>query len=389
MGEAQEKLNDSQAHAAVPTPPMTERIRDWLADSALPFWAEVGRDPRGGLHEDLTLEATAPGPSDFKRTRVQARQMYVYAAAHDMDWDGPALTVAEDAYRFLMSHARLDGGAWARRLSPDGKVIDDTVDLYDLAFVIYGMAHLYKVTDDPEPLAMARQTLEFITAHLSHPMGGFHETKPKTTSHRLQNPHMHLLEALLALYEAAGDRRVLRQATQIRDLILTEMMSRQSGHMILLERADDHWRTLTTPEGRTIEPGHHFEWTWLLAEHARLSGQDIPEHQHGLYETATTWGLNSKNGLVYDEITTQGRCVHATSRCWTVTEALRSHLIMGHQDRAEAMAERLFQYYLDPAPTGTWRDQMDANGQAICQRIPASTFYHLMTAFSAWLSLVD
>lgn len=358
-------------------------FKTWLFDKALPFWASVGVDDRGGFHEDVSEQATAPGPSDFKRIRVQARQIYVYAQAHQLNWTGPSLQVAEHGYRFLMNHARLDHGGWAKTLTPDGLVRNSDIDLYDLAFVIFSMAHLHMATDDPEPLRMAQNTVDWVVKHMPHPKGGFTECTPNPPPYRLQNPHMHFLEAILALYEITGATNLKTIAQNLVKTITDNMVERGSNWTILHEYKNPDWSPPADPTKHVWEPGHHFEWAWLLSEYTRLIGGPLPEVADHLYQTAYEYGINDKTHLAFNSVHQGDKPVDANSRLWTNTEAIRGHAAMKNTPAAHDMAQRVFDTYLTPAPDGCWYDLIHADGDTKPGPIPASSFYHIMGAYLA------
>src|SRR3546814_19321730 len=81
---------------------------------------------------------------------------------------------------------------------------------------------------------------------------------------------MHLFEALLALHEATGDAGWLEKALRIRDLLRDRFTSPRDGG--LGEYFTPDWRPDPGDAGRVREPGHHFEWVWLLHRHGSLSG---------------------------------------------------------------------------------------------------------------------
>jgi mannose/cellobiose epimerase-like protein (N-acyl-D-glucosamine 2-epimerase family) len=110
----------SSAHAA---------FRGWMFGQALPFWAGAGNDAPGlGVHESLQLDGS---PSGVPFKRVQARQVYAFSHAALLGW-APGRAVAEDAYAFMARQGARADGAWARRLSPAGDMLDPAADLYDL-----------------------------------------------------------------------------------------------------------------------------------------------------------------------------------------------------------------------------------------------------------------
>ena len=76
-------------------------VRAWMFDKAMPLWSTVGLDRElGGAVEVLDLSGRDGGLA-YKRTRVQARQVYAFSHAHLLGWSGPALESAEHCWSFL------------------------------------------------------------------------------------------------------------------------------------------------------------------------------------------------------------------------------------------------------------------------------------------------
>ena len=65
-----------------------------------------------------------PVDSGFKRMRVQARQIYAFCHAAELDWNGPALDAAANGISFILNHGWLPDGGWATRLGTKGQQID-------------------------------------------------------------------------------------------------------------------------------------------------------------------------------------------------------------------------------------------------------------------------
>jgi len=51
----------------------------------------------------------------------------------------------------------------------------------------------------------------------------------------------------------------------------------------------------------------------------------------------------------------------------------------------EARVGRLFRWHIDPAPTGLWIDRIDERGRSLATDVPASIFYHLVSALTQYL----
>ena len=266
-------------------------MRDWLQRRALPLWATAGVDQtKGGFVESLTHEG-APIFDGTKRLRVQARQIYVYAHAHLLGWEGPWLAAARHGFEFMCANYwDANRGGWIFSVERDGAPADTVREAYEQAFALFGLAWLYRAGGDEAVLEWIARTLDFLDEHLADPInGGFREAAPDKLPRR-QNPHMHLLEAMLALHGATGDRRYLSRARQLFELFQSRLFDPASG--TLGEFFTAAWQPAPGQTGTLVEPGHHFEWVWLLEQFGRASGDDVSAEQAALYRFAETYGVD-------------------------------------------------------------------------------------------------
>ena len=87
------------------------------------------------------------------------------------------------------------------------------------------------------------------------------------------NPHMHLFEAALAGCQVCPESSQWKSLVdEIAELALGKFIDPATG--ALREFFDAEWNPAPGLEGRIVEPGHQFEWAWLLlrwsgAKHAR------------------------------------------------------------------------------------------------------------------------
>lgn len=360
---------------------MQDRVRDWLFRQALPLWAEAGIDAEGRFFEKLDFEGR-PITGRPRRTRVQARQVYVFAEAASLGWaEGEA--VARRGLDALIRDYRRDDGLWVRSVDDAGAVLDATPDLYDLAFVLFALAAAHRVLKDERARPLALSTLAAIEARMADPVhGGWQEALPPVLPRR-QNPHMHMLEALLAWQAVAPDPAFEAAARRVLDLFDRRFFDRE--HLMLGEFYDRDWTVRPGSEGQCIEPGHHMEWVWLLGEAARLGLPDLSSAARALYTSALTCGLRP-DGLAVREISRIGQVRDGGVRLWAQTELLRTLKTRGEHVRADHLTRRLFETHLATATPGLWIDNFDAAGAPQDADVPASSLYHLMTAFSAMLT---
>jgi mannose/cellobiose epimerase-like protein (N-acyl-D-glucosamine 2-epimerase family) len=360
-----------------------EAARAWLFEAALPLWAERGVDRvDGGFYEELDSSAR-PTDRAFKRVRVTCRQIYVFSHAALLGWTQGA-DISEWGYKYLVTQARLRDDGWARKLSRHGAVIDASIDLYELAFVIFAMAWRYRVSADPEARAHALDTLNFIRTRMRAPNGGFWHSLP-LTGFREQNPHMHLAEACLVAFEATGEEVFLDTAREVVQLFATRFFDPRT----LGERFDQTWARV----GGGIEPGHHFEWTWILAHYQRLTGEPVTALAARSAEFAERHGVDPGTYAVYDALTEEGDVLKSSSRIWPNTERIKAALglfeLDGRDPRGALSSScgLIFGRYFANDIPGLWTDQFDALGKPLTTTTPASCVYHLFLAFAEMLRL--
>lgn len=366
------------------------RVRAWMFETALPFWAANGIDKaHGGVLETLDF-AGQPSGVAFKRLRVASRQVYSFAHAAELGW-APGKDLAHQIFADMARQAWLGPEqGWARRLTREGAVLDASPDLYDLAFALFACAWALKATAAPKAHALGHATLDFIEAKMAHPTGlGFHHALP-ATGPRLQNPHMHLCEAGLAAYAATGETRFADLARKMAGLCLSHFNNADSG--ALYEYFDADWRPVQGDEGRLVEPGHQLEWAWILAQCQTQLGLDVGDRPEMLVASAERFGVDMASGATFNAVRDDGTVIDGGSRTWPNTERLKGLLAIFERGGPLSpgiaqTTELLLNRYLAVAPAGTWMDTFDADGRPAAKDVPASTLYHVFLAFAELLRL--
>jgi mannose/cellobiose epimerase-like protein (N-acyl-D-glucosamine 2-epimerase family) len=205
-----------------------KRLRTWMFDHALPLWAERGWDHvNGGPVEELALDGGLSDPG-FKRVRVFCRQVYAFSHAYLLGWQ-PGITHAKKMCEAMVAHCWQGPDlGWAKLVTSDNQVLEPTTDLYDNAFALFSLGWFYRVSPTPDVLDMMQQTVTLIDTKMRHPKLGFWHQLP-SKGPRLQNPHMHSLEACLACYESTQDPIFARLAREIIGLFRRQSRSPNRG----------------------------------------------------------------------------------------------------------------------------------------------------------------
>ncbi|MCB1472430.1 MAG: AGE family epimerase/isomerase [Rhodobiaceae bacterium] len=365
---------------------MDERaqLRKWLCELALPLWADRGYDrARARFAERLTFECE-PVRDVPLRLMVQARQVAVFCDAERLGWmtgsGEPALAAAHSMIEDFQGKGDL--GGWAFACDENGQVVDTTPDLYAHAFALYALSHCHRLDPTGPWLATARDTLAFVQSHFAHPGGGYLPALP-APQHLAQNPLMHLLEALLDLFEASGEDQFANHARDLASLAVTRMIDPATG--ALPEAFDGDWNPRAENLGNWVEPGHQYEWIWLLDRAERLLGGDHGDAIDGLHRFAVAHGIDAA-GFLVDEVEPDGAPRKTSRRLWPHTEGLRAERLLARRGnpststRVEAFARRLREGFLATAPAGGWVDRIDAAGAPLSPDMPASSLYHLAGA---------
>jgi len=363
---------------------LRDELKAWALEHAFPIWWEVGADKiQGGFFEKIALDG-APVEAP-RRARVQPRQIYSYAVAGLLGWDGPWKQALEHGLDFYLSKYRRPDGFMRTLVASDGSPLDDKVDLYDQAFGLFGLAMASSVLPERADLpALAASLRDALYATLKHPVAGFEESVPRTLP-LLSNPHMHLFEASLAWVEAGGDTRWRAMADEIAELALANFIDPVSGG--LREYYDGDWNPAPGVDGRIIEPGHQFEWAWLLLRWGKLAGRDDAiAAALRMIAIGDGPGVDPARGVAIFALLDDMSVHDDIARLWAQTEQIKAG-VLAAQVTGDARwwttaangAEALTKYF-DVPVKGLWRDKLRADGTFVDEAAPASSFYHIVCA---------
>jgi mannose-6-phosphate isomerase len=380
------------------------RLETWMKGKALPLWSKTGINPINHSVYERLKENGQPDHDTNMRSRVQSRQMFVFAAAQNMGWMDNALPIVAGINHFLDKHAKVANSSegYAHLLDSSGKIIDPKKDAYDFAFYILACVYRYKTFNDLLALEQANRLIKFIETQFSDAPGGWMEGDYVAPCRR-QNPHMHLFEAFLTSYEFTHDGKWLAKAGQIYTLFETTFYDHQ--HHVIREFFEADWSVCQNTKGETIEPGHMFEWIWLLRWYQKLTGAPVDTYCDRLYQKGLQLGLSEGTHLVYDEVMVDGSAVHSSKRLWPVTELIKASLAQAqahpqqasfYEQHAAEGIKTLFDFYLTKnvtgyneyligddgvdGYTGSYIDQLDADNKVCAAHAPASTLYHIIMA---------
>jgi mannose/cellobiose epimerase-like protein (N-acyl-D-glucosamine 2-epimerase family) len=376
----------------------SQKLLSWLMDKALPIWFEEGWDQHhGGFQEAIGLTG-GKACALSKRARVQPRQIYSFIEAGKLGWNGPWAQTAEAGLKWYLDHYRLPDGTVVASIAPDGTMEDSRYDFYNQAFAFFAYSQVAIAFPHRQAdlIETARALLTVLRDRYGHSDRGFHEAAPERAP-LCSNPHMHLFEASLALETIDSDGPWRDLSDEIAGLAMERFIDPINGG--LREFFDLDWSPMPDDNGRIMEPGHQFEWSWLLARWGRLRrNAKALQMARRLYQVGETHGIDPKRQVAVMALNDDFTLRDPLARLWGQTEWIKAAVILADQSvgiereaylRDVVRAVNALFLYFDAAPAGLWRDKMLADGSFVDEPAPASSFYHIICAISELHSFIQ
>jgi mannose/cellobiose epimerase-like protein (N-acyl-D-glucosamine 2-epimerase family) len=232
----------------------------------------------------------------------------------------------------------------------------------------------------------------------------FDETWTDGDDYRGQNANMHACEAMLASYEATGNRDHLERATHLAERLCVDLAEATDGRIWEHYTADwthDFEYNRDTPADQFrpwgYQPGHHLEWAKLLAlldRHHDPAPKWLLTRARSAYDYAVTAGWDDDYGGFYYTLDRADHPIVDDKYGWPVAEAIGA---------AAALYERTGETsYLDDydrfwdyaqrtltAPAGNWYERASREGDpyATTEGPAVEPGYHPIGAcFESWRS---
>jgi mannose/cellobiose epimerase-like protein (N-acyl-D-glucosamine 2-epimerase family) len=211
---------------------------------------------------------------------------------------------------------------------------------------------------------------------------------------RRQNPHMHLLEACLFAYETWQDDAYIKMADEM--VLLFQDHFFDSKNNVVIEFFSDNLFP-HVEKGNYIEPGHAFEWVWLLKKHAELAGNPTLHDKicQRLLDKANADGWDKEYDGIYDTVSADGRVIADTKRIWPFCEALKANVLMltlapdrqAIKDRVAAMVDVFENKYMQER--GFWTEWLNRDLTPAADYMPGTTPYHVYFGITETLDVLE
>ena len=372
---------------------MTQNLTNLLNmanDIWLPQWLNsFSDDENGGFHDRLDKNGR---PLKMpKRLLTQCRQLIIYSLADQDDATQKCYAdTIDNGFQFILKHyyiTETNGSVFS--LNPDNSINDHKYDLYGHAFILLACATYYQATKNTEALDFAKKTFNFIKTSFALPdkpglTEALDENLKPIDAMRRQNPHMHLMEACIHMYEVSKDADYLATATDMLNLFYDKFLDHET--QTLGEFFDDDLKP-HIEKGDWIETGHHAEWIWLLKRYQDISPSRDPRllgTMKNLFAWIQTNGIDPEYGGIFNIQSRHGSIIDTDKRIWPVLETIRAAFIMSnikdYEENAYIMIKDLTSlltgHYID-IKTGNWQETLTRELSSKINDMPGTTPYHI------------
>lgn len=344
------------------------RVRQHFTACIVPLWQGPGWNTDMALPFEALDADHHPEPVKRYRAMACARQLYLFSSR--IDQPGAAERAAA-LFRSLQRHFHdAEHGGWFYSIDAQGQPLDRRKDLYTHAFIVFACAHYLGQVHETLVESTLNAALEIIDQRFARDDGLFEATLGEDWSDLgsgpLQNPSMHLAEAFLQVLAVREDVAVQQQLLQLCDALEAHFVDPQTGVMLEKPRG---------AVGNWFEPGHQFEWFYLLDSAALLRGGALHSALNHGFIYAEQHGV--QNAAVLAMLDVDGKVLDATQRIWAKAEYLRALAL--RPDSATKLLEQLDALETRFLHSGGWYECRDASGAVSRHDMPSTTPYHLAT----------
>ena len=319
-----------------------------LVANIMAFWypGSIDRE-HGGFLIDHDASGTFKGQAP-KAIVTQARMVWLSARlSRDGRGGAEVREAARQGYRFLMDRLwDAEHGGFYWEVDRTGtRVVHPHKHLYGQAFGLYALAEYAAAFEDRQALADARRLFDLIERRAHDPEhGGYREffardwsaappdARPYlggTADLKLMNTHLHLMEALAALYRADPSLLVATRLLELVTIQSNAVVRKAAG--ACTDQYSRDWTPKLDAAAARASYGHDLENIWLLVDALQalgLSPSPLLDLFRQLFAYSLANGYDDANGGFYDS-GPLGKPADRRDKIWWVqAEALVSALTM-------------------------------------------------------------
>ncbi len=351
--------------------------RNWLmakADALFDMYQSSAVNPKGGFFD---LDAGGKPTGNLRQIHATARMVHCFAIGHKLGRPGSDAIVDHGMKYLWDGHRDPKHGGYCWSLDDNGYK-DDSKQAYGHAFVLLAASDA-KLLGHPLADRMLADITEVLEQRFWEEKHGavseeYARDWSKISDYRGQNSNMHLTEALMAAFEATGDKMYLTKAERIASLIIGRHAA--SLDHVVAEHFDSSWNIdkgykgsdMFRPAGTT--PGHWLEWSRLVVQLWVLGGKQhawLLQAGRKLFRSAVTRGWDKDKGGFFYTLDFDNKPALTQKIWWPATEAIGAAAFIAAHD-PDPFYEEWYRkvwgfsanHFIDPA-NGGWFPELGAD----------------------------
>ncbi|RPD40892.1 AGE family epimerase/isomerase [Chitinophaga barathri] len=235
-----------------------------LLENVLPFWIANSRDEEnGGFFTCLDRQGKVFDTDKFMW--LQGREVWMFSMLYDKvmpnpQWKDMALLGA----RFMEKHGRDVEGNWYFSTTKEGKPLIQPYNIFSDCFAAMGFGALYKIEQNPEYYAIAKDTFDNILRRRNDPKGKYTKNVPGTRPLKNFALPMILCNLSLELEHILGSEKVNQFIPEVLSEVMDVFYHKETG--LILENVLADGSFSDSFEGRLLNPGHAIEAMWFIMD---------------------------------------------------------------------------------------------------------------------------
>jgi sulfoquinovose isomerase len=302
------------------------------ANNLFDFFEAPSMNPKGGFFELDDEGNPLDADNAVRQIHVTTRMVHCAVLGSLIGRPGSDEIVDHGMRYIWEKHRDTRNGGYVWSVDDDG-VTNGSKQAYGHAFVLLA-ASSAKLVGHPLADQMIADVTGIINTRFWDEQSGsvkdeYNQNWSQLLPYRGQNANMHMTEALMAAFEATGNRDYLAKAERIAELIIARNAV-PLGHRVA-EHFDQHWvldknyegNEMFRPSGTT--PGHWLEWSrllyqlWVLGE-KRLSWMTGAARE--LFVQSIELGWDKVHGGFFYTLDWDNKPIMREKLWWPTSEAI-------------------------------------------------------------------
>jgi sulfoquinovose isomerase len=327
------------------------------ANNLFDFFEAPSMNPKGGFFELDDEGNRLDADNAVRQIHVTTRMVHCAVLGSLIGRPGSDEIVDHGMRYIWEKHRDTRNGGYVWSVDDDG-VTNGSKQAYGHAFVLLA-ASSAKLVGHPLADQMIADVTGIINTRFWDEQSGsvkdeYNQNWSQLLPYRGQNANMHMTEALMAAFEATGNRDYLAKAERIAELIIARNAV-PLGHRVA-EHFDQHWvldknyegNEMFRPSGTT--PGHWLEWSrllyqlWVLGE-KRLSWMTGAARE--LFVQSIELGWDKVHGGFFYTLDWDNKPIMREKLWWPTSEAIGAAAYISAFDSGDyfqAWYRRLWDY---------------------------------------------